>query len=675
MEPVTCIYCHVFFFQAEDGIRDLTVTGVQTCALPICTDWTWPCGCSPYSRWSPSGSGSRTSTGRTGRPCGERGGGRLCGGLAGGPGAARPGGPRAVPGGRGRRGPARRPRGCPAAGQPAPGLPGTVRTGAGCVGTQGDALVPAVLPGGVPAAVDVHRPDPALLPPRRPRDARRERRGRAGFGRRAAARRQLGHGRCLGRRDGLADRHGRRAAPARRALPAVPRLPAGARDGDHPVDRGRTVAPGRAAGKARQGVRGPPARRPGPARARGRGGVLRGAHDHAGRTRPARPAQRCAAVRGRYVVRAGRSGRPAVRAVAGPDRGAPGRPGPRAHPDPGRSLRGRDRAASRGLAHAPTDVEVMVRVGIVCPYSFDVPGGVQNHVRDLAETLIALGHEASVLAPADEDVPQPPYLVSAGRSVPVRYNGSVARLSFGPISAARVRKWLAARRLDVLHVHQPVTPSVSMLAVLYARTPIVATFHTATTRSRAMAAAQGLLRVVLEKITARIAVSDLARRVQVEHLDGGGWEIPNGVAVAKFADAVPLPGWPGPGGAVGFLGRFTESRKGFPILLNALSRLGPHRPDLRLLVAGPGDPDEVMAERARAIRERVTFLGKGSEPDKARMLRSVDLYVAPNTGGAAFGMILTEAMAAGTPVVARDMDPFRPVLDGGRARGPFPVGG
>src|SRR5437773_10548077 len=113
-----------------------------------------------------------------------------------------------------------------------------------------------------------------------------------------------------------------------------------------------------------------------------------------------------------------------------------------------------------------------------------------------------------------------------------------------------------------------------------------------------MAAAQGVLQAVREKITARIAVAVLAGRVQVAHLDGGGWEIPNGVAVGKFAHAAPLPGWPGTGGAVGFLGRYTEPRKGFPILLNALSRLVPHRPDLRLLVAGPGDPGDAVADRA-----------------------------------------------------------------------------
>lgn len=309
---------------------------------------------------------------------------------------------------------------------------------------------------------------------------------------------------------------------------------------------------------------------------------------------------------------------------------------------------------------------------MVCPYSFDVPGGVQNHVQDLADTLIGLGHEVSVLAPTEEEDDLPGYVVSTGRAVPVRYNGSVARVQFGPISAARVRRWLSTGGFDVLHVHEPINPSISMFAVLYAREPVVATLHTAISRSWAMSAAQGMLQVVLEKITARIAVSDLARRVHVEHLAGGAWEIPNGVAVAKFAHAVPLPGWPGEGGVIGFLGRFTEPRKGFPVLLDALAVLARRRPGLRLLVAGPGDPDEM--EIPEQVRPRITFLGRVSEADKARMLRSVDVYVAPNTGGESFGMILTEAMAAGAPVAASDLDAFRRVLDGGAAGELFPVG-
>jgi phosphatidylinositol alpha-mannosyltransferase len=315
-----------------------------------------------------------------------------------------------------------------------------------------------------------------------------------------------------------------------------------------------------------------------------------------------------------------------------------------------------------------------VRVGMVCPYSLDVPGGVQSHVRDLAEALIDLGHSVSVLAPADDEQSLPAYVVPAGRAVAVPYNGSVARLAFGPLSAARVRRWLREGSFEVLHVHEPVAPSLSLLACMAARGPIVATFHTANPRSRALLAAQGALQPVLEKIRGRIAVSAAARRVQVEHLDGGAVEIPNGVAVARFAGARPLDGWPGGGGAIGFLGRFDEPRKGFPVLLAAFARLAAERPGLRLLVAGPGEPEEALDGLSPELRARIVLLGLVSEVDKARMLRSVDVYAAPNLGGESFGMILTEAMAAGTPIVASDLDAFRAVLDGGAAGVLFPTG-
>jgi phosphatidylinositol alpha-mannosyltransferase len=241
------------------------------------------------------------------------------------------------------------------------------------------------------------------------------------------------------------------------------------------------------------------------------------------------------------------------------------------------------------------------------------------------------------------------------------------------VSAARVRRWLSAGEFDVLHVHEPFTPSLALLAVASAKDePIVATFHTAMTRSRALSAASVVLQLVLERITVRIAVSELARKVHVEHLSGGALEIPNGVAVARFAHAEPLPGWPGEGGAVGFLGRFTEPRKGFPTLRDAFVRLARVRPGLRLLVAGRGDPAEVLDGVPPAVADRITFLGMVDEATKARMLRSVDVYVAPNTGGESFGMILTEAMAAGTPIAASDIDAFRRVLDGAGAL--FPVG-
>lgn len=314
-----------------------------------------------------------------------------------------------------------------------------------------------------------------------------------------------------------------------------------------------------------------------------------------------------------------------------------------------------------------------MRVGLVCPYSWDIPGGVQAHVRDLAEALIELGHEVSLLTPADEDTPLPPYAVSAGRAVPVRYNGSVARLQFGPVSAARARRWLREGRFDVLHLHEPSTPSLSLTVLMLARGPIVATWHSSITRSRTLSALSAPLQPFMEKITGRIAVSAAARRVQVEHLGGDAVEIPNGVAVAHYATAEALPGYPRPG-TVGFLGRYDEPRKGMPVLLDGLARLAPGRPELRLLVAGRGDADDLLSELPPVLAGRVELMGQVSEADKARMLRSIDVYCAPNLGGESFGIILLEAMAAGAPIVASDLDPFRRVLDDGRAGTLFRTG-
>ncbi|MCP2238697.1 glycosyltransferase family 4 protein [Prauserella halophila] len=315
-----------------------------------------------------------------------------------------------------------------------------------------------------------------------------------------------------------------------------------------------------------------------------------------------------------------------------------------------------------------------MRIGIVCPYSFDVPGGVQGHVVDLAKALRSRGHEVSVLAPADEDADLPEFVHPAGRSLAIPYNGSIARLQFGPVSYARVRRWLRDNRFDVLHLHEPAAPSLSLLALKVADGPIVATFHTSTPRSRTLSAFQPVLRPLLEKITARIAVSALARRVQVEHLGGDAVEIPNGVDVPWFAEASPLEGYPRAGGTVGFVGRYTEPRKGMGVLLEALRDVVAELPDVRLLVAGRGEADTLRRQAGPELTEHLELLGQVDEETKARALRSVDVYCAPNTGGESFGMILTEAMAAGTPVLASDLDSFRRVLDDGRAGVLMPTG-
>jgi phosphatidylinositol alpha-mannosyltransferase len=324
-----------------------------------------------------------------------------------------------------------------------------------------------------------------------------------------------------------------------------------------------------------------------------------------------------------------------------------------------------------------------VKVGIVCPYTWNVPGGVQQHVRDLAEALIASGHDVSVITPADEDAPLPFYAVSAGRAVPVPYNGSVARLAFGFLSASRVRRWIREGAFDVLHVHEPAAPSLGVLACWAADGPIVATFHASYEKSRAMTVAAPIVQTALEKIGGRIAVSEAARKTLVEHLGGDAVLIPNGVATERYAMADPLPGWQGRGdgaqarpggGTLGFLGRMDEPRKGLQVLLRAFETLGRERPELRLLLAGPGDADDIVAKVPPDLRDRVVPLGLVSEEDKVRAYHSVDVFVAPNLGGESFGIVLAEAMSAGAPILASDIEAFRRVLLNGRAGALFPVG-
>jgi phosphatidyl-myo-inositol alpha-mannosyltransferase len=315
-----------------------------------------------------------------------------------------------------------------------------------------------------------------------------------------------------------------------------------------------------------------------------------------------------------------------------------------------------------------------MRIGLVCPYDWEVPGGVREHISGLAEALIELGHQVSVIAPADDDAELPDYVVPAGRAVPVPYNGSVARLAFGFLSASRVRRWLKEGDFDVLHVHEPAAPSLSLLACWVADGPIVATMHAAMPRSRALHAAQPILASALEKISGRIAVAEAARSTLVEHLGGDAVLIPNGVHVRRYEKAEPLPGFPGTGGTLGFLGRMDEARKGLDILLAAFTLLAPERPQLRLLIAGPGDPDEVYDQVPAALGERVIVLGRVSDADRIRMLHSVDVFCAPNTGGESFGYVLVEAMASGAPIVASDLEAFRQVLRDGAAGELFPTG-
>jgi len=308
-------------------------------------------------------------------------------------------------------------------------------------------------------------------------------------------------------------------------------------------------------------------------------------------------------------------------------------------------------------------IDRKLRIGIVCPYSWDVPGGVQNHIRDLAEFLINNGHYVEVLAPATESEDLPEYLVSAGRAVSIPYNGAVARVLFGVVANSRVRTWINDGNFDLLHLHEPAIPSLSLLACWAAEGAMVGTFHAAAKYQKAIVAIGPILEPVIEKLSARIAVSESARLTLTAHLETDAIVIPNGIYADNYRDGSPRSEWQG--NTIGFLGRFEEDRKGLPVLLDALPIISRFIPDVRVLIAGPGDSEEVLEKVNPQLRNRVEFLGKISEEDKADFLASVSLYIAPNTGGESFGIILAEAMAGGAAVVASDIPAFVDVLGNG----------
>lgn len=303
---------------------------------------------------------------------------------------------------------------------------------------------------------------------------------------------------------------------------------------------------------------------------------------------------------------------------------------------------------------------------MVSPYAWDVPGGVQAHIRDLAHHFLSEGHEVSVLAPAlDEGALGEKFVVSAGRPVAIPYNGAVARVLFGPVAATRVRQWIARNDFDVMHLHEPAIPSLSLLACSIAEGPMVGTFHVAAPRQKVAFAIAPLLEPVIEKLRARIAVSEVARETLTIHLDTDALVIPNGIDTSFFASAQVNPQWKQEF-TIGFLGRFSEPRKGLSVLMEAVPNLVRAIPNLRILIAGPGEGLEVMQLLNPTLRNRVVFLGRLSDEEKASFLKSVDIYVAPNTGGESFGIILAEAMAAGAAIVASDLPAFESVLGKGK---------
>jgi len=294
-----------------------------------------------------------------------------------------------------------------------------------------------------------------------------------------------------------------------------------------------------------------------------------------------------------------------------------------------------------------------MRVGIVCPYSLTMPGGVQGQVLGLARALEGLGCEVQVLGPCDG--PAPTGVTAVGRSFPFRVNGSIAPMSPHPAAAIRTIRALRRGRLDVIHLHEPLAPSITIPVLIARPGPLIATFHAAGEQTPYRRV--GLpARLLAERIDVRVAVSEGARLLAHRHL-GGTYEvlfnaIDIGDSEAKSAAVRARSG-------ILFLGRH-EPRKGLEVLLDSLDDL----PDVDLWIAGDGPATAQLRDRY-GRNSRIIWLGKLSQKEKTERLAAASVLCVPSLYGESFGVVLLEAMAAGTPIVASDLAGYRAVARDG----------
>jgi len=305
-----------------------------------------------------------------------------------------------------------------------------------------------------------------------------------------------------------------------------------------------------------------------------------------------------------------------------------------------------------------------MRVALVSPYDMDVPGGVQSHVKNLADALAAIGDDVGIVAPGRRSRGR---LQTVGSSLRIPFNDSVAPIALGPGAARRTTRALRAFAPDVVHVHEPGVPWVGLAAAGFGGAPVVATFHAWSDRDRAYRAARPLLRRATAGLSATLAVSTAAADYHAAALGvaRNRFEIvPNGVDVDRFAGAQPFPSFAGEDSIL-FVGRL-EPRKGLDRLIRAFTILKTTRPTLRLYVVGDGpDRDRCQELLPARLRTDVVFLGRVDNDELPRFYRSSRLFVSPALGGESFGIVLLEAMAAGIPVIASNIPGYRSVVSDG----------
>jgi phosphatidyl-myo-inositol alpha-mannosyltransferase len=301
-----------------------------------------------------------------------------------------------------------------------------------------------------------------------------------------------------------------------------------------------------------------------------------------------------------------------------------------------------------------------VRIAIVCPYAWDRPGGVQSHVRGLSGALRGRGHDVVVLAPhASSGCESNEEATIVGRAVGVPANGSVAPLAFGPLAAAGVGRALTGFEPDVCHLHEPLIPSLSLLALWRAgrEIPCVGTFHAAAASSLGYRASRVILERAAKRLSVRTAVSDAARDLAARYFPAEYLLTPNGVDVARFTPIEPVKH----DRSVLFLSRI-ERRKGLEVLIQAMARI--RDVGARLVVAGDGPEAKAARLLAGRLGVDADWRGVVSDDEKVELFRSAGVYCAPGLGGESFGIVLVEAMASGAAVVCSDLAGFKAVAGG-----------
>ena len=304
----------------------------------------------------------------------------------------------------------------------------------------------------------------------------------------------------------------------------------------------------------------------------------------------------------------------------------------------------------------PVDSESRLRIGLLCPYSLTTPGGVQGQVMGLARALRKMGHEVRVLGPCD-GAPPDTFVTPIGESLPTVANGSIAPLAPDPSAALRTIRVLRDEQFDVLHIHEPLTPGASITALVMRTAPIVATFHAAG-ESLSYKYLSAPLKGFASAIDHRVAVSKDAVHLAQRYIGGDYQILPNGVELDRFiASSQNTSITHGDSSlirrSIFFCGRH-EPRKGLEVLLQAHATL-PDNVDLWIASEGP---ETERLKREWAGDSRIMWLGRISDAEKAKRLSQADVFCAPSLGGESFGVVLIEAMAAATPIVASALDGY-----------------